>query len=105
MGRVEGEIATGRFRSNMGAVFDRKVHAAILEGKLACPHSSCSKKPIFYQKSGIFHHYKTIHGSNAPSSFLKEALMLSRKLHGDETKAYLENIYQHHAMEVRFRNN
>ena len=69
MGRVEGKIATGRFRSNMAAVFDRKVHAATLKGKLACPHSSCSKKPTFYQKSVIFHHYKTIHGSNVPSSF------------------------------------
>ena len=29
MGRVEGKIATGRFRSNMAAVFDRKVHAAM----------------------------------------------------------------------------
>ena len=98
MERVEGKIATGRFCSNMAAVFDRKVHAAIFEGKLACPHRSCSKKPIFYQTSGIFHHYNTIHGCNVPSSFLKEALMLSRKFHGDETKAYLENIYQHHAI-------
>ena len=46
MGRVEGKIATGRFRSNMAAVFDREVHSAILEGKLACPHSNC-RNPLF----------------------------------------------------------
>lgn len=73
MREVSWEGSKGRFRSNMAAVFDGKVHAAILEGKLACPHSSCSKKPIFYQKSGIFHHYKTIYGSNVPSSFLKKS--------------------------------
>ena len=87
----------------MAAGFQREVHAAIMEGKLACSHSNCLEKTIFYQKSGILEHYKTVHGPNVPSSFLEEARTLSRKLHGDETKTYLERIYEKHVIEVRLK--
>ena len=59
---VSWEGSKGNFRSNMAAVINRKAHAAILEGKVACPHKSCSKKPLFYQKSGFFYHYTIIMG-------------------------------------------
>ena len=71
-----------------------------MESKLARSHGNCGEKTIFYQKSGISHHYKTMHSPNVPSSFLEEAYTLSRKLHGDETKTYLEHVYQKHGMEV-----
>ena len=48
-------------------------------------------------------HYKTVHGPNVPSSFLEEARTLSRKIHEDESKTYLEHIYEKHVMEVRLK--
>ena len=87
----------------MAAGFKREVYAAIMEGNLASSHSNCLKKTIFYQKSGILEHYKTVHGPNVPSSFLEEARTLSRKIHEDESKTYLEHIYEKHVMEVRLK--
>ena len=84
-------------------IFNREVNDAILAGKLACSHRNCLGKNAFYQKNGILHHYKTMHGPNVPSSLLEEARARSCKLHGDETKAYLEHIYHNHAMEVGIR--
>ena len=51
MGREEGKIATGKFRSNMAAreesSLSRDVNNALNEGKLACQHSSCTVNNIF----------------------------------------------------------
>ena len=46
MGREEGKIGTGKFRSNMAAreesSLSRDVNNALNEGKLACQHRSCT---------------------------------------------------------------
>ena len=41
MGRDEGKTATGEFRSNMAAGCKQDVHAAIMEGKMACSRKNC----------------------------------------------------------------
>ena len=55
MGREEGKIATGRFRSNMAAreesSLSRDVNNALNEGKLACQHRSCTVNDIFIATS------------------------------------------------------
>ena len=55
MGRDEGKIATGRFRSNMAAreesSLSRDVNNALNEGKLACQHRSCTANSIFVATS------------------------------------------------------
>ena len=55
MGREDGEIATGRFRSNMAAreesSLSRDVNNALNEGKLACQHRSCTVNNIFVAMS------------------------------------------------------
>ena len=55
MGRDEGKIATGRFRSNMAAreesSLSRDVNNALNEGKLACQHRSCTVNNIFVATS------------------------------------------------------
>ena len=55
MGREEGKIATGRFRSNMAAreesSLSRDVNNALNEGKLACQLRSCTVNDIFIATS------------------------------------------------------
>ena len=55
MGREEGKIATGRFRSNMAAreesSLSRDVNNALNEEKLACQHRSCTVNDIFIATS------------------------------------------------------
>ena len=55
MGREDGKIAIGRFRSNMAAREESSlscdVNNALDEGKLACQHCSCTVNNIFVATS------------------------------------------------------
>ena len=53
MGREDGKIAIGRFRSNMAeeSSLSCDVNNALDEGKLACQHRSCTVNDIFVATS------------------------------------------------------
>ena len=92
----------------MVAVFEGKVHAAILEENWLVHIAVVARNLHFIKRAGFFTIIRPYMGLTFHLHFSERSTffnMLSRKLHGDETKAYLENIYQHHAMEVSFQNN
>ena len=71
---------------------DRPIHISVMQDKQACPVCFKSKYVKLFATSGLQQHFRTMHKERFSDDIIKQAKQLTEKLHGDETKYFLERF-------------
>ena len=79
---------------------DRPVHKAFRSGKLLCPKQGCQEKLLFFEETGIDHHFRVKHNAEFSGSEYQSSIRARRILHEKETKECLEQIFKYRRSKV-----
>jgi len=79
---------------------DRPVHKAFRSGKLLCPKQECLEKLLFFEETGIDHHFRLNTTLNLVAVIIKVLYLARRILHEKETRECLEQIFKYRRSKV-----
>ena len=82
---------------------DRPVHKAFRSGKLLCPKQECLEKLLFFEETGIDHHFRVKHNAEFSGSDHQSSIRARRTLHEKETRECLEQIFKYRRSKVLSR--
>ncbi len=80
---------------------DRPVHKAFTSGKLLCPKQGCQQKLLFFEETGIHHHFRVKHNAEFSDNDYQSSIRARRIFHEKESKECLEQIFKYRKSKVQ----
>ena len=82
----------GRINGGFPGIIPRPVHEAVRMKKIICPEQNCCENMIFFEESGLGHHYRTIHKKDANAKVITKARSKTQEIYGGETLQFISTI-------------